>query len=377
MLNFNMLSWPTDSTAGAYVPSPSPDTLTNVEPLKLDDPEISTDDKKTKEGKETSCEEIAALKLTLEYKMREADCLRKDLFMAGKQSRSLQRDILMAEEQARRAKEMTEEAIHETDVAMKANRELTAKLVDLQAGFQALTDEEISREFTTLRHDMVQWSFTHFQNPTTPDGHAPLKLSQGGATLKLDEVRLELSKAIHKGFLKPHIVGEGLAGSEHLLDIDLEAQVNCSSHVAHHWRGAMSVAASSLNRGKMEGMVVDLVNHIEEMFGHHSHTLSKRRMNQLHSLIWRCIQLKQKLEVQYDTYVFWSTSRMMPFDEPSMLGSSETKKGNSKVIGSLWPGLVKISPTGHTSIVEKELVETSYDECVAWESESVEDASQL
>lgn len=147
--------------------------------------------------------------------------------MAGKQSRSLQRDILMAEEQARRAKEMTEEAIHETDVAMKANRELTAKLVDLQAGFQALTDEEISREFTTLRHDMVQWSFTHFQDPTTPDGHAPLGLSQGGATLKLDSVRLELSKAIYKGFLSPHIVGEGLAGSEHLLDVDLETQRIC------------------------------------------------------------------------------------------------------------------------------------------------------
>lgn len=133
----------------------------------------------------------------------------------------------MAEEQARRAKEMTEEAIHETDVAMKANRELTAKLVDLQAGFQALTDEEISREFTTLRHDMIQWSFTHFQNPTTPDGDAPLGLSQGGATLKLNAVRLELSKAIYNGFLKPHIVGEGLARSEHLLDIDMEAQRNC------------------------------------------------------------------------------------------------------------------------------------------------------
>lgn len=63
MLNFNMLSWPTDSTAGAYVPSPSPDTITNVEPLKLDDPDISTDDKETKEGKEASCEEIAVLKL--------------------------------------------------------------------------------------------------------------------------------------------------------------------------------------------------------------------------------------------------------------------------------------------------------------------------
>lgn len=139
----------------------------------------------------------------------------------------------------------------------------------------------------------------------------------------------------------------------------------------------MSVAASSLNRGRMERMVVDLVNHMEETFGHHSHTLSKRRMYQMHSLIWRCIQLKQKLEVQYDTYVFWSTSRMMPFDEPSMLGSSETKKGKSKVLCSFWPGLVKISPSGHTSIVEKELVETSYDERVGWESESAEDASQL
>ena len=139
----------------------------------------------------------------------------------------------------------------------------------------------------------------------------------------------------------------------------------------------MSVAASSLNRGKMERMVVDLVNHMEETFGHHSHTLSKRRMHQLHGLIWRCIQLKQKLEVQYDTYVFWSTSRMMPFDEPSMLGSSETKKGKSKVLCSFWPGLVKISSSGHTSIVEKELVETSYDECVGWKSERAEDASQL
>lgn len=59
MLSFNMLSWPTDSTAGAYVSSPSPDTITNVEPLKLDNLEIPTDDKKTKEA---SCEEIAILK---------------------------------------------------------------------------------------------------------------------------------------------------------------------------------------------------------------------------------------------------------------------------------------------------------------------------
>ena len=59
MLSFNMLSWPTDSTAGAYVSSPSPDTITNVEPLKLDNLEIPTDDKKTKEA---LCEEIAILK---------------------------------------------------------------------------------------------------------------------------------------------------------------------------------------------------------------------------------------------------------------------------------------------------------------------------
>ena len=62
MLNFNMLSWPTDSTAGAYVSSPSPDTIRNVEPLKLDNLEIPTDDKETKEAKKASCEEIAILK---------------------------------------------------------------------------------------------------------------------------------------------------------------------------------------------------------------------------------------------------------------------------------------------------------------------------
>lgn len=150
-----------------------------------------------------------------------------------------------------------------------------------------------------------------------------------------------------------------------------------SSHVAHHWRGAMSVAASSLNRGRMEGMVVDLVNHMEETFGHHSHTPSNRRIHQLHSLIWRCIQLKQKLEVQYDTYVFWSTPRKMPFDEPSMLSSSETNARNSKVMCSLWPGLVKLSSTGDTFVVEKELVMTGDDECVVWESESTEYAGVL
>ncbi|KAJ5342783.1 hypothetical protein N7541_011907 [Penicillium brevicompactum] len=282
----------------------------------------------------------------------------------------------MAEERARRAKEMTEEAINEAEVAMKANRELTAKVVDLQAGFQALTDEEILREFTTLHHDVVQWSFSHFQSPTTPDGDT-LGSSQGGDTLDLIAVRLGLSTSIYNEVLKHHIVGEGSAESAYLRDVDMEVQKQCSTRTAHHWRGATSMVAFSLNRGKMEAMVIDLVNQMEETFGHRSHTASKRRTHQLRGLIWRCIDLKQKLEVQYDTYIFLSTSREMPFDEFRMLSSSEINARNSKVVCSLWPGLVKLSSTGDTFVVEKELVMTDHEECVVWESESTEYAGLL
>lgn len=67
MLNFNMSSWPTDRTSGENVSSPSPDTITNVEPLQLDDSDIPTDDEKTKEA---SCEEKAILKLVCQDLIR-------------------------------------------------------------------------------------------------------------------------------------------------------------------------------------------------------------------------------------------------------------------------------------------------------------------
>lgn len=139
----------------------------------------------------------------------------------------LRRDLLMAEERTRRATEMTQEASNEADLAMKANRDLTAKVVDLQAGFQTLTDEEAAREPTALYHDMVHWSFSHFQKPLTPDDESPLESPRGEDILDLDTLRFELSQAIYQSFFRVYIVGEGQSGSNHLRDIESEIQRQC------------------------------------------------------------------------------------------------------------------------------------------------------
>lgn len=136
----------------------------------------------------------------------------------------------------------------------------------------------------------------------------------------------------------------------------------------------MSGASLSLNHETIEATVIELINHMEANFGHHSHTASKRRTNQLHGILWRCIQLKQKLECQQDTYIFWSTRSHMPFDTNSMLDLSEVKNRSPHILYSLWPGLVKVLSTGLSSVIQKEVVKPSSNRRFGRDKEGAEDA---
>lgn len=81
-------------------------------------------------------------------------------------------------------------------------------------------------------------------------------------------------------------------------------------------------------------------------------------MDQLKSLIWRCIELKQKLEHQDRSYIFWTSVPGCPLRSDSMSSFTQDSSPGDAVQCSLWPAVCKIIEPGNWEVVVKEIVHT-------------------
>lgn len=82
------------------------------------------------------------------------------------------------------------------------------------------------------------------------------------------------------------------------------------------------------------------------------------RMDLLKSLIWRCIELKQKLEHQERSYIFWTSVPGCPFRSDSMCSFTQDYSPGDVVQCSLWPAVRKVIKPGIWEVVVKEIVHT-------------------
>lgn len=120
----------------------------------------------------------------------------------------------------------------------------------------------------------------------------------------------------------------------------------------------MSIATVSLEIPTLQAKCNQIVDQTERLFGQYSITDRTKRLEQLHYILWRCIQFKQKLECQDHTYMLWRSHSQTPFREKRMCSLTEMDP-DEWVELSLWPCLNKINASGEWCVIEKEIVKTS------------------
>ena len=119
----------------------------------------------------------------------------------------------------------------------------------------------------------------------------------------------------------------------------------------------MSSAVLSLETPSLENQCNWIIEKVESCFGRYAVTERRKRMQQLHDIIARCIKFKHKLGCQEDRYIFWGSYQYgLRFRNDEMRTLTEEDTSDGLVHTSLWPGLYKIVQTGEWSIVEKEIV---------------------
>jgi len=121
----------------------------------------------------------------------------------------------------------------------------------------------------------------------------------------------------------------------------------------------MSKATASLESLTLQAHCKKIVDETESLFGQYSVSDKTKRLDQLCDILWRCIQFKQKLECQEDTYILWCSHPKMPFRNERMYSLTEKMDPEEWVELSLWPCLHKVNSIGEWSVIEKEIVTTS------------------
>lgn len=81
-------------------------------------------------------------------------------------------------------------------------------------------------------------------------------------------------------------------------------------------------------------------------------------MDQLKGLIWRCIELKHKLEYQEGSYMFWTSIPGHPFRSDVMCNFTQDSSPGEVVQCTLWPAVYKVITPGNWEVVVKETVHT-------------------
>ncbi|OQE41994.1 hypothetical protein PENCOP_c004G00647 [Penicillium coprophilum] len=283
--------------------------------------------------------------------------LRQEIKTAKEDKEVLHRGRLFAEEQSRQRGELLKNALQEAKAAIKENRILKTKLGSLQAGTETFSDEEAKRELSLLYHDLEHWKFTHFvaktssqeKNDSTPRLES-LDIS------KLDIIQSDIAGLIYRSFWNRFMVGAEHPCGVYLREADSEINKRFPTHIFRHWRCAMSTAMLSLEARGLQEQCNWIIEKVEVCFGRYAVTDRSKRMQQLHDIIARCINLKHKLECQEDTYVFWGSQQYVPFRGDNMRTLVEEDTSDGLVMSSLWPGLWKIIQENEWSIVEKEIV---------------------
>jgi hypothetical protein len=267
--------------------------------------------------------------------------------------------------------------MRETKEARQENRIIMTKIATLQAGAEALSDEEAKREMALLYHDLEHWTFTHFgAKPSSQPSNEPTTQTERLDISTLDIIQSEIAGLIYQSFWNRFMVGaEDHFWSNYLRKADSEVNKQCkrsekvhyyhcvlttevSNHISRHWRCAMSTAILSLETDLLQERCNGIIETVENCFGRYAVTDRLKRMQQLHDIIARCITFKHKLQCQEDTYIFWSHKCGGPFRDENMRTPTEEDISDGVVKSSLWPGLWKIIQPGEWSIVEKEIVNT-------------------
>ncbi|KAJ9490632.1 hypothetical protein VN97_g2646 [Penicillium thymicola] len=288
----------------------------------------------------------------------EVEKLQQRIKIAEQKVGFFQRGQLLAEEQARQRGELLENAMKEAKVARKENRILMTKIASLQAGIETFSDEEAKREMYLLYQDLTHWRFTHFATKPKPqqENHTTPR-SDTLDIWTLDIIQTDIAGLIYRSFWNRFMVGSDHLWSNRLRKVDSEIDKQFSNHISRHWRCAMSSAILSLEAPGLQEQCNWIIEKIEACFGRYAVTDRPKRMQQLHSIITRCITFKHKLDCQEGRYIFWGSCQYgLPFQDEKMRTLAEEDTSDGFVQASLWPGLYKVVQNGEWSVVEKEIV---------------------
>ena len=107
-----------------------------------------------------------------------------------------------------------------------------------------------------------------------------------------------------------------------------------------------------------EERIRELVGLVEGRFSQYSSTTECPRKEQLQTLFWQCLELKQTLVRQRDIYEFVCSHPDTPLSTETMKDVTGSADPESKIKFSLWPSLRKIASTNETLLLEAESVWT-------------------
>ncbi|KAJ5365516.1 hypothetical protein N7517_008402 [Penicillium concentricum] len=327
-------------------PEPEPEPKPNQADRSTQPPDLSS-----------KCGPVTSACMDHEAIHDELERLRQQVKSGKENTEMLYRGRLLVEEQSRQRGELLENAIQEANAARKENRILLAKIGNLQAGAETLSDEEAKREMSLLYHDLEHWRFTHFAaKPSCQQGNDPTARSESPDISRLDVIQSEIAGLIYRSFWNRFMVGGEHPWCNYLSKADSEINKQFSTHIYRHWRCAMSTVMLSMETQALQEQCNSIIEQVEVWFGRYAVTDKLKRMQQLHDIIARCITLKHRLECQEDTYIFWSSHQFGPFRDDKMRTLIEDDTSDALVESSLWPGLWKVIQPGEWCIVEKEIV---------------------
>ncbi|KAJ5339949.1 hypothetical protein N7452_006677 [Penicillium brevicompactum] len=266
-----------------------------------------------------------------------------------KQLRASEKAHLFASEQVRRLSELLQNVEETAATVRKENNILTSNIATLQTGVQKLTDEDVKKEMTVLYHDLEQWILNYIRGLF--DAQPGLGSLNAEDSL-IAQMQSEISCLIHQHFWTSDFVGCGAQNNQYMTEINDFIGHKCPSHVLQHWRFAMSTGTLELGRLRL----MSECDFIIQQFGNNN-GLPITESSRLKQILWRCIELKTKLEYQDAKYIFWYYVADSPFRSERMRNPMKEDATGEVIEYTVWPGIYKESKDGHL-IVEKAVVRT-------------------
>ncbi|KAJ5099053.1 hypothetical protein N7532_006054 [Penicillium argentinense] len=317
---------------------------------------LNANNKKLEEAEmklEKSVNYCKFLNLQLESKDRELARLQKTATASLKAVNAAKKFQVSAEERYRRQTEILNKRTAELEEAADENSSLAFQQMILTKWTDSFGDDEINQVMGSLNQELETWVKHHFYRYTS---HGDTFHCVYG--LVIDQIfHAILSRAmvgtaadLHRDIF-----------SDYFVSLDIEVQKKCPSHVAQHWRSALSKAAFSFGKERLEAGCCGLVNHVQTRCGHLSPTNPQKRSEELRSLIWKFVEFKARLECQANLYVFLMAFPNTRFVGDQMVSSTGDYGASTLVEYTLAPALFKIpsgSAGGSTTLVVKAIVKT-------------------